>query len=1273
MRALLRTVTGSPASIKGKAKQGKAASQHYGIGDIASSWTNIKNVLAASATIETSDHASTSTDTSSQQQQQQAVASLSRSLDIIVDGLVNEQSTLSSDDAGPCLEYVLTNNVFSNIAQAAVLDQPVGLLGLVIRAFDNLVILLGEAFVTFGHRSLNDLLHGCIIHEIASNIKHAPSSQAPSNAQLKIKHVAEPYEEELASLACSLCSRIKTQPDLLPLFFHDKRLSYRSKNAPSSSEGKQNTTTIHVVQHDDQSAASAATSPGSSSAFLSPRPSLSQSSSQASISSTTSASDVSVTSPPGSSTAPTTQATVESSQYTFLIFDFLIRLLHRHGRIGELARTGLLFIIDLAMSDAKVKISPPLSATAAAPPPFPILSNSKARSATLTPSTSSSNANPSKRSSRRPKRKAVIGQSDRISLLSYIEDSDFADVLSAGLGAAFAVLPSHLYVPIPSMSTSHPEEVSSLHSPTLDASHDGPAHSMREHGIAISTDHEVKEGLELFVSIIDFATDVTRKAPKKQKSSVIDASCSQDTSQASSSMSTISEKMRSLISSIQYSFGTVFLHNALLPRVVDAASPTAEDAAIIAVLTYIDTMINALEVESPLFEETVSSLLAATGSDNGTSTPSRDNAAMRDNLRRVLSYSLSTHSGPAADPIAASLSHSLQLSALRLLYTLLEKADWAALHLFNIQPCIGCTSFPFQVYQDVDAEDAAFTYPGDEDESDQDSFIYPSEDDHRKSIAAFTAANAAQSRSRKTSILPSKAGQKLELFLQLVSNPASTSNVLGSPSVPAGNRKNLSRHSSNSSFDAPRHLQSATHSSMSFSKYVRQAELGIQKNQSFIRGLAVQAATESEASGKNDSKTVALKSPAIHLGDMSLDSATSSHQSVATTASTFDGQAEPVEDRMIQHKLPLHLGLMARLDALLSTFFINEPAVNLSLTRVLAKLAMCPYRSLEDWFIAEEAGGTLQALQSLLIIEKIGLVDSAQDSLALQHSPLHQRSDNSKVTDWLRQSSYAQRTPQQNRNPDSPYNDDTSILVKYANLLNEVEEVHREQIKDFDRLLHERRQNMLFVDDLADAMQGDGTSAHGGSPMEASSSSWHAPLVHMARMPGTLVSSPRRARQRVDSSATERDYVNSLSPYAAHVRETSSKQIVVRLPVTADEGPSINSIDGVPLSRFWSAASANSDHGQDAEAEATIETSRSPTFGLSPTTSSRLGIDTNLMLLSDLKSPMTPDLGAEEQKYKEVAVNLSKYLDNLVILEESLKELIAIVAVRMRIGIDPIQ
>lgn len=43
MRALVRRVTGSPASVKGKAKQGKEHS-NISTGDIASSWSNIKNV-----------------------------------------------------------------------------------------------------------------------------------------------------------------------------------------------------------------------------------------------------------------------------------------------------------------------------------------------------------------------------------------------------------------------------------------------------------------------------------------------------------------------------------------------------------------------------------------------------------------------------------------------------------------------------------------------------------------------------------------------------------------------------------------------------------------------------------------------------------------------------------------------------------------------------------------------------------------------------------------------------------------------------------------------------------------------------------------------------------------------------------------------------------------------------------------------------------------------------------------------------------------------------
>lgn len=1081
---------------------------------------------------------------------------------------------------------------------------------------------------------MNHLLHECIVHE-DSLVQPASNTQQPSNAQLKIKPIAEPYEEELASLACSLCSRIKTQPDLLPLFFHDKRLSHRTR---ATQEGK-NKSTIHV-RHDD--------SPGTSSptrTHLSPHPPLSQCSSQASLSSATSVSEVSEVSP--SSTAPTTNI-VESREYTFLVFDFLIRLLHRHGRIGELARTGLLFVIDLAMSTTKVKIT-----STSTPPAFPVLVSSKVGKPPAADGASE------QASRRKPKRKAIIGQSDRLSLLSYIEDSDFADVLGAGLGAAFAVLPSHLYVPIPTISSSHATPESSIpHSPsTSTEAHDGIGQAMREHGISVFTDHEVKESLELFVAVINFATDVTSKAPKSTTCQVP----SKDTSD--SSTASVSAKMRSLVDSISASFGSVFLQNALLPRLVDAASPTAEDAAIIAVLTYTYTLIQSLEPETPLFEEAMAALLSRQNGDSGIS---KDKSAMRDNLRRILAYSLTPHVGSKAQsahragPLSNSLSTSMQLCALRLLYSLLEKADWASLHILSIQPSLGCTRFPFCPPEDEDQEDV-FVYPGGDDDSDRDSFIYPSEEDHRKSIAAFTATSKNASRAPRKH---AQEGARLDVFLQLVSSRRTPSL---STSTEHTHRKSVSRHSSRSSLDAPRHSEFTSHNGMSFEKYLKQAELAIQRDQSFIRGVAVINAFEREsAASHNVPKILSMLSPSIQVGDLSLDSGTGSLQSDATLSS--DNERLPLEDRMIQHKLELHLGLMAQLHTLLSTFFVNEPAVNLSLTRTFAKLAVCPYRSLEGWLVPEESGGSLAAIQNFGFLEKLGLANSSKGG-AVPENTSRPGNENTKVTDWLRQNSYTDQAAQDYEDPGLDSASNPSILYQYATLLKEVQESHRTQIKEFDRLLHERRQNMLFVEDLAEAMQGESGS---GSPSEATSSGWHIPFTSMARIPGSPV---RSTRQRVDSSATERDYVNSLSPYATHLRETSTKLIMVRLETSpSEDGPDEPSdallSNGAPLSKFWSADSSHSDHNDEA---GTALAPQQSSFGLSPS-SGRLNVNTNLMLLSDLKSPLGPPGRTDSNQaiYHEVPVNLSKYLDNLVILEESLKELVAIITVRLRIGIDPI-
>lgn len=74
--------------------------------------TRSPQILAASALSSSSTvHAQGNHASSSNKQQKEdaseALANITRNLDTIVDGLVNEQSTLSSDDAGPCLEYVV--------------------------------------------------------------------------------------------------------------------------------------------------------------------------------------------------------------------------------------------------------------------------------------------------------------------------------------------------------------------------------------------------------------------------------------------------------------------------------------------------------------------------------------------------------------------------------------------------------------------------------------------------------------------------------------------------------------------------------------------------------------------------------------------------------------------------------------------------------------------------------------------------------------------------------------------------------------------------------------------------------------------------------------------------------------------------------------------------------------------------------------------------------------------------------------------------------------
>lgn len=153
-------------------------------------------------------------------------------------------------------------------------------------------------------------------------------------------------------LLCTICSRIRTYRDLLMIFFHEKRWFHTSIPLHSISEEGEDTDTEEEPRKD-----------------LIPQ-----------------------------------QAPSEGSkpEYEFLIFNYLLRFVHREGQIGDFARAGMLFLIEVAMDI----------------PPHVSLEKDDQNESSEPDVTSA--------------------------LASYILEGDFAEVLSAGLAAVYSLLPSKL-------------------------------------------------------------------------------------------------------------------------------------------------------------------------------------------------------------------------------------------------------------------------------------------------------------------------------------------------------------------------------------------------------------------------------------------------------------------------------------------------------------------------------------------------------------------------------------------------------------------------------------------------------------------------------------------------------------------------------------------------------------------------------------------------------------------------------------------------------------
>lgn len=234
-------------------------------------------------------------------------------LQTMVDSLVWESSRTEEGMTGSCMEYLLKNDVLGTLVRLSEADRPSGIQAEVLRAVQNMVVLLDEQFLVHSavHRSVLRLLRNCAGEDLQEQLDG--KNRLVGAAKNATRSQPSEYEQDLVNLLCILCSRIRTHRELLMIFFHDKHW-YRSEplfsveEADEDEEEDEEDEDDHHSKHEPVDPASTETS----------------------------------------EQAP--QQTNKKVEYEFLLFNYLLRFVHREGQIGDFARAGLLFLMDVAMS-----------------------------------------------------------------------------------------------------------------------------------------------------------------------------------------------------------------------------------------------------------------------------------------------------------------------------------------------------------------------------------------------------------------------------------------------------------------------------------------------------------------------------------------------------------------------------------------------------------------------------------------------------------------------------------------------------------------------------------------------------------------------------------------------------------------------------------------------------------------------------------------------------------------------------------------------------------
>ena len=812
---------------------------------------------------------------------------------------------------------------------------------------------------------------------------------------------------------------------------------------------------------------------------------------------------------PSDIVAPSVQPPdAKKPEYEFLLFNYLLRFVHREGQIGEFSRAGLLFLMDVAMSSGESE-----------------------------PETVKSDGNLTIFD---PINDAALA------LAEYILDGDFSEVLGAGLGAVYSLLPTKLGF-FRQSATSESDNAMKIGGTGLAADEEREQlTSQKEENLAVGIEDarspEFKAKIDHLLKLLLFLQDVLRRNVVNVNTSALVGTA--------------------IVQSILDAVRRIFLENVLYPSILECSDT---DGSAVAVMSYIEVMVRTLR-DGPLANLLVDFLV------------SEDNDDPRSRQRPHSMLTLRSDVPPSQLSDDKRMRHRRRQSSAMFLLEMEAPA--------SRKPSGYFTSMGRFTLKDLLLSNL-------------------------RSKSQPTATTALQLFQTMLLYHPLVT---IERILIVIPDPFAT--AFPNPAIIKKPQQQevistIEEEDEDAEFKCPdtEELDGPPSSYLDCPLFV-QPEITFSTHE---REMGLYLALISRVDPSHDDSFSTRYDHYLHDALVTIQSQPVYWEGLEDSLGRDPNQRS-------KHRLNLNDPVISLLLESLTTFFSNKPDFNIGLTGVFATLATHPDRSLAGWLTFNLNDSSSPNERSY------GTTDNDEDG--------DDRSFDFEIEERLANDT--------NYLPAATLNENTRPVMHtiFHGLVTQLEH-YRHTVDNFDQFLLERRQGLLFSENLTDALNlalditsdsqlskpvAEAVQKPKTKPKASTSSSLVSFLTPKKSKPAksAVPPEPSTPSRKLASKSV------SASPFQTHYQHTNSIKVEPFVAPIPSSGPWTPS-----KSKNWSAME------EDVFGSGWVEKAEEP---------------------------------QEDDKIAQMSsVTLSQLLDNVVILEENIKELVAIIHARRSLGIDSLR